>query len=181
LFVPLLVTLTILAAAIIFVLSWLSAEAHQAPSGWEYPPGCCNGAKNECHPAVILETDKGYVVVEASVLVPFGDARIKPSGDSEWHVCDTFNPNYGWSVHCVYIPLSARLLVPDGALADMKWMYVIVFIWPDGTAVTMFSKIPFPTKAKCEAQVVMMLADAANYGNPIATWECKDMVPGEGA
>lgn len=74
------------------------ALAHQAPSGWEYPPGCCNG--KECHPSPIEMRKDGYWLPEVQVLVPYGDHRIKPSGDADTHIC-----NNGSAVYCIYIPV----------------------------------------------------------------------------
>lgn len=72
-------------------------RAHAAPSGWIYPPGCCNGT--DCRPEQIVTTPKGFLVPALNVTIPYGDGRIRPSGDSETHVCRD-----DWSVFCLYIP-----------------------------------------------------------------------------
>lgn len=77
-----------------------SAFAHSAPSGWVYPPGCCNGA--DCRPEALITTDKGYLIPSVMETIPYGDSRIRESGDAETHVCRT-----GHSIYCIYISIGA--------------------------------------------------------------------------
>jgi hypothetical protein len=58
--------------------------AHDAPSGWHYPDGCCGG--DECHPIPcdsITETKDGYVWKD----LHFEESQARPSGDTTCHVC----------------------------------------------------------------------------------------------
>lgn len=85
-------------AALGFFLS--VAQAHQAPSGWEYDPACCSGRDCAAAPAgAVQEVAGGYRVTllpgqhpmvqsaPFTAFVPHGDARIRPSGDEHYHPC----------------------------------------------------------------------------------------------
>jgi hypothetical protein len=51
----------ILSVALICLAGSASASAHEAPSGWQYPPGCCGG--EDCHPVPCetIEEKRGCV------------------------------------------------------------------------------------------------------------------------
>lgn len=72
------------------------AKGHDAPSGWSYPPGCCNGT--DCQPEPISLVPGGYLLSTGEIISP-RDYRVKPSGDSETHRCGT-----SATTHCIYIP-----------------------------------------------------------------------------
>jgi len=60
------------------------AHAHDAPSGWKYPSGCCNDG--DCKPIPcdsITETKDGY---EWHGIL-FNESQVRPSGDRSCHVC----------------------------------------------------------------------------------------------
>lgn len=91
------------------------AYAHDAPTGWAYDTECCGGW--DCAAmadGAVREVAGGYSVVvvpgshpmvPASAaepvrgFVPFGDRRIRPSGDEHRHVCIV-----GGRVYCLYVP-----------------------------------------------------------------------------
>lgn len=96
------------------LLFWRPVHGHDAPSGWAYDPECCGGY--DCAAAVdgaVREEGGGYRVtvlpgthpmVQAGSqpvtgFVPYGDRRIRPSGDAHRHVCIV-----GGNVYCIYIP-----------------------------------------------------------------------------
>lgn len=90
-----------------------SAMAHTAPSGWDYDPACCSG--RDCAPvasSMIRASPSGYLVEipagghpfvsgqPLSVLIPYSDPRVRPSGDGEKHAC--IGPSR--HVFCIYVP-----------------------------------------------------------------------------
>ena len=94
------------------------ARGHQAPSGWEYDPWCCNGRgpHGDCAPVVarhVRSTAEGYVVTirpgehpmvrdhEVTHTIPYRDPAVRPSGDAEFHIC--LFPT-AETVRCFYAP-----------------------------------------------------------------------------
>lgn len=90
------------------------ARGHQAPSGWEYDPWCCQSS--DCHPIVarhVRSTPDGYVVTiqpgehpmvrdhEVTHTIPYGAPAVRPSGDAEFHIC--LFPT-AETVRCFYTP-----------------------------------------------------------------------------
>jgi hypothetical protein len=77
-----------------------SALAHKAPSGWQYPPGCCGG--EDCHP-VACETieEKRGVYIWKGVIFPRSMARV--SADNRRHVCLQFNGDGTPSARCLFL------------------------------------------------------------------------------
>jgi hypothetical protein len=77
-----------------------SALAHKAPSGWQYPPGCCGG--EDCHP-VACETieEKRSVYIWKGVIFPRSMARV--SADNRRHVCLQFNGDGTPSARCLFL------------------------------------------------------------------------------
>jgi hypothetical protein len=75
----------------------VGAAAHQAPSGWAYPPACCSLTDcNEIDASRVSQTPEGYLVRlvpgdhnmaknGGEWLVPYDKAR--PSPDGEAHIC----------------------------------------------------------------------------------------------
>lgn len=92
-----------------------AALAHRAPAGWEYDPECCSARDcAQVRPGAIREVAGGYsVVIEPGThmmvpagsprfeaFVPFGDPRIRPSGDEHRHACLS-----AWRhLYCIYVP-----------------------------------------------------------------------------
>jgi hypothetical protein len=101
------------AAAMVVGLS--PAFSHTAPSGWSYDyPECCLGRECAQVPdTAVREVEGGYRVTilagqhpmlpvgsaPVSGFVPFGDARIRLSGDRWRHVCIVYG-----RIGCVYLP-----------------------------------------------------------------------------
>jgi len=113
---PWLVGAAVAGALLLGLTAWLTypAAGHEAPAGWSYDPACCSGY--DCAPiparAVTL-TPAGWRVQVAQgehpfapaggldETVPFGDPRIRRSGDGGWHAC--ISPHTG-RLLCVYEP-----------------------------------------------------------------------------
>jgi len=75
------------------------AAAHQAASGWAYPPSCCS--QNDCREFPgerMKETPRGYLFPSGLVL-PYADDRIKPSPDGKFHICQN-----RLRVICLFVP-----------------------------------------------------------------------------
>lgn len=74
-----------------------AARAHEAPSGWSYPAGCCSNRDCNRIPASrVSEGPEGYrvelfpgdhdmVPTGASYLIPYSLAKQSPDG--EYHLC----------------------------------------------------------------------------------------------
>ena len=77
-----------------------SASAHEGPSGWQYPSGCCGG--EDCHP-VPCETieEKRGVYIWKGVIFHRSMARV--SGDHRCHVCIQFNGEGAPSGRCLFL------------------------------------------------------------------------------
>lgn len=74
--------LTIVAALIA-----AEAQAHKAPSGWEYPKNCCNDG--DCKPVPcdeLVEMPSGSIIWKKEGWT-FQKGRVFASGDDECHVC----------------------------------------------------------------------------------------------
>jgi len=109
----------LLALGILLVVDY--AYPHSAPSGWKYPPDCCDPEGWECDPipaeAVkqlpngmweITLTAKDHKFVPRTAtkdnpMVYNYPSAIRASGDGEYHACISKN---GQTIHCLFIPLS---------------------------------------------------------------------------
>ena len=79
---------------IIILIAMLSvkATAHEAASGWEYPPHCCTG--KDCEQLSddrVIIFNNGYMVY-GKHFIPFDEPDQwnnlpKPSGDDHFHAC----------------------------------------------------------------------------------------------
>ena len=93
------------------------ALAHNAPTGWDYDPDCCNTMDcAEVPDGTVHEVAGGYQVtltpeqhhnlsVPLNVVVSHTDKlgnnpRIRPSGDGKYHVCVAHNGH----IFCLYVP-----------------------------------------------------------------------------
>ncbi len=81
-------------------------QAHDAPSGWKYPSGCCNDG--DCKPIPcdsITETKDGYDWKG----IHFNEKQVRPSGDQTCHVCVGKEWTNGMETsvdkfpHCIFI------------------------------------------------------------------------------
>lgn len=111
------VSVITLTAIIVGMLS--RAEAHQAKSGWTYPPACCKahdtGGDCEAIPArdispgprgfsVFLRVGDHHLATKSHLFfIPYGDEI--PSGDGRFHIC--LHPTEN-DFNCFFAP-------PDGA------------------------------------------------------------------
>jgi hypothetical protein len=107
--------LAILGAAALIRAMTGDAGAHQAPSGWAYPPVCCNGNREhgDCQPIadrtvkpvaggfrLTLAPGDHHMVTHAHVFdIP--QSQAKPSPDGRYHVC--LYPNED-RVQCFFAP-----------------------------------------------------------------------------
>lgn len=112
-FVALLTLLAVLWTA----CSTLPAYAHNAKSGWPYPPGCCSQPEKECHevPASTIVGTRYDAFGKLIIIMKFkpGDhpnitremtfervaTWFQQSGDSEHHAC--INP-LGTAIYCYF-------------------------------------------------------------------------------
>lgn len=65
-----------------------AAYAHEAPTGWTYPRECCSD--RDCRMVAlgdVHEGPDGYLIRQSGELIPYSDARVKPSPDGEFHWC----------------------------------------------------------------------------------------------
>lgn len=79
----------LLAAGVVWLMVLFFAGAvgaHTAPSGWDYPGGCCSGVHCSPLPAdEVRRTDEGYLIVPTGELIPYAAANSSPDG--EYHYC----------------------------------------------------------------------------------------------
>jgi hypothetical protein len=59
-------------------------NAHYAPSGWEYPPSCC---ENDCKPIPCDEVTENAKGGYDWHKVYFPDEKVHESGDKQCHAC----------------------------------------------------------------------------------------------
>ncbi|WP_434156544.1 hypothetical protein [Sinorhizobium meliloti] len=80
------------------------ADAHQAPSGWMYPPKCCSD--RDCvpmHGQGVSETPNGYVIGPTGETLSYVDPRLKVSPDGEFHWCAVPNGKKSRTI-CLFVP-----------------------------------------------------------------------------
>lgn len=92
--------LGIVLVLLVLVLSWISAQAHDAPSGWKYPTDCCNGG--DCMLVHVQELPGGYYIEETGELIEYRSLKIRPSGDSDFHICGGIKDGKKWT-RCLYV------------------------------------------------------------------------------
>lgn len=86
------------------------AQAHDAPSGWQYPAHCCHNA--DCAPAdkvkFIDGEDKGATKLHKEItLNPRKYNHVLPSPDNNIHVCatpDNQSSMGGRTYYCIFYP-----------------------------------------------------------------------------
>jgi hypothetical protein len=77
-------------ALVLLAFSASTALAHTAPSGWQYPPNCCE--KQHCQPAPcdeMLEAEDGGIEYQTpeGFRVYVAKPHVKPSPDAQCHIC----------------------------------------------------------------------------------------------
>jgi len=107
---------TMIAATILIgATSSVSSDAHDAVSGWTYPPACCRGRGQggDCDAiprervrkmrggfSIILHPGDHFLAKRPhTFFVPYGNEL--PSGDGEFHVCLHPNEDY---LNCFFAP-----------------------------------------------------------------------------
>lgn len=111
---PALLTQTALVVA--FVAFAGKALAHEAPSGWEYDPYCCD--ERDCrqlNPDEVHEDGDYYVWASeksgATHRIHRGSSNVRASGDGHFHGCELPARDGGmpsvtdYRFRCLYIPL----------------------------------------------------------------------------
>ncbi len=80
-------------------LTTVAADAHDASTGWAYSTACCSNQDcAQIEDVTVTVTAEGYevalapgdhpmVVAPRVYLIPFGDDRIRDSGDHHYHAC----------------------------------------------------------------------------------------------
>nr|WP_081688038.1 hypothetical protein [Rhizobium mesoamericanum] len=112
-------TVSVMTFAAISAAILVGAEAHQAESGWTYPPACCKGHNigGDCEAippqdistgphgfSVFLRRGDHHLATKPHVFfIPYGDEM--PSGDGRYHIC--LHPTEN-DLNCFFAP-------PDGA------------------------------------------------------------------
>ena len=89
----------LLAALFAFVFLAAIAAAHQAPSGWQYPPSCCN--QNDCAPVIAMQQQADgslHVSTKHGSAVFPADFRRQESPDGQAHAC--FTPQV---LYCLFL------------------------------------------------------------------------------
>lgn len=86
----------------LLALGWLGKSwAHQAPSGWEYDPWCCN--HQDCRQLPegdVNEVKGGWYVKSLDVFIPYTHPQLRVSGDEHFHLCELPKG----TVRCFYVP-----------------------------------------------------------------------------
>lgn len=87
------------------VLGWcVAAGAHEAPSGWAYDAACCSG--RDCRPVTpgeVTAGPRGFEVAPTGEIIPYGDRKLRPSGDGTTHRC-MVGGNATSPTICIYVP-----------------------------------------------------------------------------
>lgn len=87
----------ILAATFVALLTF-GAFAHNAPSGWAYPPECCGGY--DCSEIAADRVKPGFAgyIVDGRFYVPMAQVRFSPDG--RFHACFPTLDN----LRCLFVP-----------------------------------------------------------------------------
>ena len=74
------------------------------PNGWRYPLSCCSGYDcREVDESAIDESGPGYTIVATGEFIPMTDAKIKPSPDGMFHLCQRGGKPDGAAI-CLFVP-----------------------------------------------------------------------------
>lgn len=78
--------------------------AHDAPSGWTYPLGCCSDYDcRQVDKSTVRETPEGFVIVATGEIIPMLDRKVRESPDGEYHWCSTAGSVTGKTI-CLFVP-----------------------------------------------------------------------------
>ncbi|MBY2936179.1 hypothetical protein ELH75_36050 [Rhizobium leguminosarum] len=108
-------TVFLIALEAISVCTIVRTDAHEAKSGWTYPPACCKaqGLDGDCEAiptqdisrgprgfSVLLHAGDHHLVTKPHLFfIPYGDEI--PSGDGRYHIC--LHPTEN-DVNCFFSP-----------------------------------------------------------------------------
>lgn len=93
-----------LGAGLLALVLAVPAVAHEAASGWAYPPSCCSG--QDCYQITAddLGADQGgYHVKATGETIPYTDRKVKPSGDGFYHRCSWMGSRDAATI-CLFVP-----------------------------------------------------------------------------
>lgn len=91
-------------AIIVLALAATPALAHDAPSGWPYPPACCS--TTDCYSISgdeLEESAGGIVVKRTGEVIGYSSRKLKPSGDGQYHRC-SYQGDPARDTICVFLP-----------------------------------------------------------------------------
>ena len=78
--------------------------AHDAPTGWAYPAGCCSGVDcREVADNKIGETSNGYIIKPTGERLSYNDKRLRDSPDGKFHWCSYAGSDDGRTI-CLFVP-----------------------------------------------------------------------------
>ena len=108
-------TMSVVTISVISMVLVVQSDAHQAGSGWTYPPACCKekDAGGDCAPIPSSDVRKGAHGFSVTLhpgdhhlatrshwfFIPYGDEI--PSGDGDYHIC--LHPTED-NVNCFFAP-----------------------------------------------------------------------------
>lgn len=99
-------TMAVMGVAALFYVLTSEADAHEAPSGINYPAICCSNRDCKAAPAgSVRETSDGYVIVSTGEVVPYSDRRVKDALDTDMHLCQQAGNFDTGRVLCLFPPL----------------------------------------------------------------------------
>ena len=89
---------------IVAALPFVSASAHQAPTGWAYPLNCCSNQDcREVNATAISTRTEGYVIDRTGEVIGYSDRRLKDSPDGHYHWCTVGGTEAGATI-CLFVP-----------------------------------------------------------------------------
>lgn len=81
-----------------------AAGAHDAPTGWSYPPACCSDIDCRDVPADwVFAGPDGYRIVITGEVVRYGDSRLRPPPDGLVHWCSVAGSSDSRTI-CLFVP-----------------------------------------------------------------------------
>lgn len=81
-----------------------SAVAHEAKSGWMYPPDCCSNRDcRELPGEFVTEQKQGYAIKLNGEHLAYFDSRIRPSPDGVYHWCSAYGRDDTRTI-CLFVP-----------------------------------------------------------------------------
>ena len=96
--------LALISATAACIVSPISANAHDAPSGWSYPFSCCSGTDcRQIKTGSVREIADGYLILSSGEVVVYSDSRVRQSPDGEYHWCSNGGRDDGRTI-CLFVP-----------------------------------------------------------------------------